>query len=163
MNQTTFEKNVDEKVLTIRRVISAPVGRVWESLTTSEMLQKWWGPKPYNAVTKSFEFKEGGKWIYCMKGPTGNDDSWAFFDYEMIDEAGKRYTGTDGFCDEEGNPDRTHFAPMHWDVSLHEVEGGTEFLTVITFDRIEDMQKVLEMGMQEGYTTGQDQLEELLA
>lgn len=162
MNQTHFEKNVDEKTLTIRRVIAAPVERVWEALTTSALLEKWWGPKPYNAVTKSFEFKEGGRWIYCMKGPTGNDDSWAFLNYDTI-EPGKRFTGNDGFCDEEGNPDRTHFAPMHWDVSVHEVEGGTELLTVITFERIEDMQKVLEMGMQEGYTTAQDQLEAMLA
>ena len=44
MNQSTFEKNVDEKTLTVRRVISAPIERVWEALTTSEMLEKWWGP-----------------------------------------------------------------------------------------------------------------------
>lgn len=162
MNQSHFEKNVDEKSLTIRRKINAPAARVWEALTTSELLEKWWGPKPYNAVTKSFDFKEGGKWLYCMKSPTGTDDSWAFIEYETI-EPGKRFTGNDGFCDEEGTPDYTHFAPMHWEVSVHEVEGGTELLTVIRFERLEDMQKVLEMGMQEGYTIAQNQLEAMLA
>ena len=42
---------------------------LWNAWTTSELLDKWWAPRPYVTKTKSMEFKKGGTWLYAMVSP----------------------------------------------------------------------------------------------
>ena len=52
---------------------------------------------------------------------------------------------------------------MHWQVAFSPTAGGTRVQVVITFRSEEDMQKIVEMGFEEGFTAAHGNLDELLA
>ena len=159
-NQTTLTKDIANKKIRVVREFDAPVDQVWRAWTEPELLDQWWAPKPWTAHTGSMDFREGGKWLYYMQGPDG-EKSWCRADYETI-EKGKRYTGTDAFCDEKGNVN-TDFPQMYWDVQFTPSNGGTRVEVELTFASEADLNKILEMGFQEGFAAAHGNLDELLA
>lgn len=158
-NEAIFTKNIQSKTLTVVRPFSAPLETVWNAWTRSEILDQWWAPKPYIATTAEMDFREGGHWRYNMKGPDG-DTHWCQFNYKTIEKL-RGYTGTDMFCDEEGN--RNEDLPsMAWSVQFGALEGQTIVTVVISFTEIEDMETIIKMGFQEGFTMGLGNLDEVL-
>lgn len=158
MNKATFTK--EGNLLKVERIFSAPRSKVWKAWTTSELLEQWWGPKPYNAITKEFEFKEGGHWLYNMNGPNG-EAQYCWMGYKKID-AENSLSANDAFCDEHGN-----FSPnmpvMEWEVSFDDLGETTRMRNVTTFASEEDLRKIMDMGMEAGFSQGLDQPEALLA
>lgn len=154
-----FKVNKENKTITIRREFDADTSLVWSAWTTTEMLDQWWGPKPWRAETKEMDFREGGHWLYAMVGPEG-EKHWSKAEYIKIADE-KSFTAKDGFCDENGimKPD---FPQNLWEnkFSLH--QGKTLVSVLLTFDTVDDLEKTLEMGFQEGFTMGLNQLDELL-
>lgn len=73
MKELEYGFTVDKhnNTITIICEYDAPLEKVWKAWTTSEMLDQWWGPKPWRAITKSLDFREGGHWHYSMNGPEG--------------------------------------------------------------------------------------------
>lgn len=161
MSKSIVEKNEELGQLIVTRSFNAPLQKVWDAWTTSELLEKWWGPKPYDAVTHSFEFKEGGVWQYSMRGPEGDEHKCAN-EYTKI-EVGEYFTAADYFCDENWNRSSEMVGGNTWRVEFDEVDGVTTVKTTTTFESSEDMKKYLEMGMEEGFNIGLDQLQALLA
>jgi uncharacterized protein YndB with AHSA1/START domain len=158
--ETSLNKDVANKKITVVRAFDAPVEQVWKAWTDSTMLDMWWAPKPWKARTKSMDFREGGFWLYCMEGPNG-EQSWARVDYQMIEE-GKRFFALDSFCDENGNRNND-FASMLWKNEFIKTGSGTRVEVEITFDNEADLHKILEMGFQEGFAAALGNLDELLA
>jgi uncharacterized protein YndB with AHSA1/START domain len=160
MNKTTFSEDFDQKTLTIERTFEAPIARVWAAWTQSELLEKWWAPAPWKARTKSFDFSEGGHWHYYMEGPEG-ERHWSLVQYRKI-EPQESFTGFDTFCDEHGT--RNEDLPaMEWDNRFKAFNGHTEVRVIATFVSAEDLKRIVEMGVKEGFTTAMDQLEALLS
>jgi uncharacterized protein YndB with AHSA1/START domain len=158
--KTQIQRVTGENQLRITRQFDAPVDQVWKAWTTSELLDQWWAPKPWKTRTRSLDFSEGGKWMYAMVGPEG-EEHLCRVDYIQI-VPGKKFTGTDAFCDAEGNIS-TEFPTMHW-ICEFEAEGDkTNVLVTITFGSEEDLNKIVEMGFKEGFTAAHDNLDELLA
>lgn len=56
--EPVFSKDLANKTLTIVKVFEAPLPLVWTAFTDSEVLDLWWAPKPYQAVTKTMYFME---------------------------------------------------------------------------------------------------------
>ena len=103
MNATIlFNFQVDKaaRKIKVERSFNAPIDLVWAAWTDAEILDQWWAPKPWRAETKSQDFKEGGRWHYCMVGPN-SERQWCLFDYKKIVPE-KSYAGLDAFCDENG-------------------------------------------------------------
>src|SRR3989344_7276118 len=100
MNKPTFTKDPAQKTITVEKTLGAPLTRVWEAWTTSDFLEKWWAPQPYRAVTKTFDFREGGHWHYYMLGPDGSKQ-WCWASYDSV-KPEKSFAGEDYFCDEHG-------------------------------------------------------------
>ena len=65
-NNFVFEKDLAAKKIHVVREFNAPIEKVWKAWTDPDILQKWWGPKPWVAVTKSMDFTVGGAWLYSM-------------------------------------------------------------------------------------------------
>lgn len=63
----------DNKTVTIKKVLKAPLKLVWEAWTQPEHITQWWGPKGMNTKVIEHDFKEGGKWKYSMEMPDGNE------------------------------------------------------------------------------------------
>lgn len=160
MHKSVFKENPDQKTLTVERTFPAPVNRVWAAWTEKELLEQWWAPKPWQAVSKSFDFREGGHWHYYMEGPDG-ERHWALVIYKKIAPE-KWFTAHDDFCDEDRNlnPD---LPGNDWRNEFTADGDQTHVLVTLTFVSVEDMQKIVAMGFKEGFSMGLDQLEALLS
>ena len=87
-NQTTITKDLANKKIIVTREFDAPIEDVWKAWTERNILDEWWAPKPWKARTKSMEFKPGGRWLYAMVGPNG-EEHWVVLD-NTTDGAGLR-------------------------------------------------------------------------
>ena len=156
-NQLDMVKDASNKKLTITRGFSAPVEQVWRAWTESRLLDQWWGPKPWRVETKEMDFREGGHWLYAMVGPEG-EKHWSKAEYQTIVPQ-KSFSGLDGFCDENGNinPDMPR---SRWYNRFEEDGDGTKVIVEITFEKEGDLEKTLEMGFEQGFATGLQQLED---
>lgn len=63
----------EERTVAIERLISAPRALVFAAFMSVDHLSEWWGPDGFTTSTRSFEFREGGEWIFTMHGPDGTD------------------------------------------------------------------------------------------
>lgn len=160
MNKTTIQRDLDNKKLTIERRFNAPRGRVWRAYTEVELLDQWWAPKPWKTETVTMDFRVGGLWHYAMNGPDG-EQHFGRMDFLEIEPESK-YVAADVFCDASGtaNPD----LPRQTFTTTFDDEGDTtRVIVIVDYESVEDLQKVIQMGMEQGVTMAQDQLEELLA
>ena len=161
MKELEYGFTVDKhnNTITIICEYDAPLEKVWMAWTTSEMLDQWWGPKPWRAITKSLDFREGGHWHYSMNGPEG-EDQWGKFDYLTI-EPNESFTGKDGFSDENGTLDTT-LPQNHWELRMSQTGNTVMVDMLLTFEKAEDIDTYIDMGFREGITQTLDQLEEIL-
>jgi uncharacterized protein YndB with AHSA1/START domain len=160
MFETVFIKNETEKTLVVERQFAASRERVWKAWTDSAQLEKWWAPQPWKAVTESFSFTEGGTWHYYMSGPE-NEKHWAVIEYQKITPQDS-FTAIDAFADEKGNKNTT-LPVTPFKTEFIEKDGQTRVITTSTFANMEDMNKLIEMGMLEGLAMGYRNLDEVLA
>lgn len=158
--QFEFSVNKADNKIRVKREFAATLDKVWAAWTQSELLDKWWAPKPYHVETKSMDFREGGFWLYAMVSPE-NEKHWCRADYQTIDRL-KSYSALDAFCDENGNP-TPDFPRQFWSNSFSENGQTTTVDIVISYDKLEDLEKILEMGFKEGFTMCMGNLDEMLA
>jgi uncharacterized protein YndB with AHSA1/START domain len=159
INKTVISKDPANRKLHVVREFNAPVEKVWKAWTESNLLDKWWAPKPWKAETKTMDFRAGGLWLYRMAGPNG-EGSWCRVDFKAVTPQ-QSFTTAVSFCDEDGNID-TSFPRMYWLIEFMPAETGTKVEVMITFDKDADMTKIIEMGFEEGFTMGLGNLDELL-
>jgi uncharacterized protein YndB with AHSA1/START domain len=62
---------VAERTMVIRRVIAAPVDRVWGAWMNADTLPQWWGPAGFSCRTTRIDLRAGGEWVFDMIGPDG--------------------------------------------------------------------------------------------
>lgn len=158
-SQATVTKDLANHKITVVKNFSAPTATVWEAWTTKEILDQWWAPKPWRAETESLEFKPGGLWRYAMVGPE-NERHNARVEYTQI-ESGKSFSGIDSFADEAGNIVKD-LPSTTWKVEFQKSGTGTKVVTTLTTETKEAMDKLLEMGFEEGFQMGLNNLEEYL-
>jgi uncharacterized protein YndB with AHSA1/START domain len=154
-----FSVNRENNTISVKREFNAGLELVWKAWTTAELLDQWWGPKPWHVETKTMDFSEGGYWHYAMVGPQG-EKHWSRADYLSITKE-ISYTAKDGFCDEDGvmNP---AFPQNIWQSTFHPKDGKVEVDVLLTFDTLADLEQTVNMGFKEGFSIGLNQLDELL-
>lgn len=157
--ETKVEKDLANKKITVIKQFSAPPQTVFEAWTTKEILDQWWAPKPWRAETASMEFKEGGSWLYAMVGPEGERHN-ATVQYTKIDSPNS-FEAIDAFADEKGNINKA-MPQTNWKVDFKKSGSGTQVTATITSSSREDLEKMLEMGFEEGFKLGLNNLEEYL-
>ena len=80
---------------------SAPIGRVWKSWCSSEMMKQWFGPENYTCPEAQINFEEGGKYLVAMEDASGAV-MWGTGIYKEIDPF-QRIVMMDAFSDAHGN------------------------------------------------------------
>lgn len=154
-----FIVDKEHNTVNVTRTFTANKDLVWRTWTEPKLLDKWWAPQPWKSVTKSMEFKEGGRRLYAMVGPSG-EEHWAFADYTSINPRNS-FCYSDGFCDSEGN--RTESLPdSFWTVIFSEADGVTKVHVEIKHKSLKDLETIIEMGFKEGFMSCLEQLNELL-
>jgi len=117
--------------LVITRIFDAPRELVWKAWTNCEHLKRWWGPEHFTAPACKIDLRVGGKYLFCMRSPQGQD-YWSTGVYREI-VAPSRLAYTDNFADAQGNvvPASHYGLPGEWPdemlvtVTLEDLEGKT--------------------------------------
>lgn len=160
-NNSAFEFLVDreKKTITVKREFPAELSLVWDAYTKSDILDQWWAPKPWKARTKKMDFREGGRWIYAMVGPEGQEH-WSVIDYTSI-QPRTRFTGRDAFSDAEGNINK-ELPRSSWEVTFTEKGKVTLVECLISYDDLDQLDAIIKMGFKEGMEIAMQGLDDLL-
>lgn len=145
--------------IVVRREFSAGISLVWDAWTKAEILDKWWAPKPWISKTKEMDFRPGGRRLYAMCGPNG-EEHWGLTLYKMIDPL-KSFHGSDVFCDSEGIINTT-LPEALFVTAFHAEEDKTLVVMITRYADPNQLETVIKMGMKEGLTMALDTLEEVL-
>ena len=159
LEKIQFKKDLANKKMTVIRYFDAPVEKVWRAWTEKEILDQWWAPKPWKAESKTMDFREGGSWLYSMVGPEG-ERHWAKADFKTIDKP-RSFTLEDYFCDETGKKN-TEMPTMQWKCEFVQEGARTKVTIYITAEKVSDLEKITEMGFEEGFTAALGNLDSLL-
>jgi uncharacterized protein YndB with AHSA1/START domain len=159
MSNLPFEFTVDKstKTVFINREFNAEQSLVWDAFTKQELLDQWWAPKPFASKTKFMDFKVGGRRFYAMVSPDGQEH-WAIQKYTSINPK-TNFKIVNAFADKDEN---AQLPGSDWDFNFSEQNGTTKVSITIYNDSLERMEKMIEMGFKEGFTTTLNELEELL-
>jgi uncharacterized protein YndB with AHSA1/START domain len=158
-NQTNITKDAGNKKIFVVRNFDAPLEEVWRAWTERDLLDQWWAPKPWKAVTISMDCCSGGMWHYYMQGPDGSRH-YSRADYVTV-STNEAYEALTAFCDGKGNINH-EFGQSNWKVRFGEASSGTKVNVEITFASADVLEKFIEMGFKEGFTMAHSNLDELL-
>lgn len=154
-----FSVDKENKTIIVKREFAAELPLVWDAYTKSEILDRWWAPKPWKAKTKSMDFRDGGQWLYAMVGPEG-EEHWAVARYKNI-KVHKGFMAVDAFTDPAGNIN-TQMPQSTWDATFT----GKGDLTLVEFRIIypdlAQLEATIQMGFKEGLSMAMEGLDELL-
>jgi uncharacterized protein YndB with AHSA1/START domain len=161
-NALLFDFTVDKtaKKVFVNREFDADLSLVWDAFTKQEILDQWWAPKPWESKTKSMNFEVGGRRIYAMVGPNG-EEHWSIQEFTSISPK-TNYKMLSAFGDKEGTIN-TAWPSSNWDLNFREENGTTEVHITIQHENLSDLEKMLEMGFKGGFTMTLNYLETLLA
>jgi uncharacterized protein YndB with AHSA1/START domain len=157
--KTKFKPNLKTGELKIDRVFNAPIDRVFAAWSEEEALKQWWGPHVFPTTYAKVDFRVGGRYHYCMTGPNG-EEAWGVMVYDEI-ERPLRIVYTDHFSDKDGNFN-SQMPSTQITLTFEDLGDGRTRLTSHATYKPEELQKVLDMGMQQGLDETFDKLEAYL-
>ncbi len=158
VNQIT--RDLDARSLTITADFQAPVERVWQVYADPRQLERVWGPPTHPATVVEHNLTPGGRVTYFMTGPDGEryHGGWRVLE---VDEP-RRFSFEDFFADADFNP-ADELPVGRCEYRFEPAGNGTRATFVTTYDTVEALQKVLDMGVEEGATGAMGQIDALLA
>jgi uncharacterized protein YndB with AHSA1/START domain len=153
-------KSPEDLTLTIVAEFAADPERVWQLWSDPRQLERWWGPPTWPATFTQHDFVVGGMTAYHMTGPAGEKAPgwWRF----VVIEEPSRLEFEDGFADEKGEPD-TSMGPAGILVRIEDAAERSTMTIVSSFESIEVMDKMIDMGMEEGMKLALGQADAILA
>jgi uncharacterized protein YndB with AHSA1/START domain len=139
--------------MVVTRVFDAPRELVWKAWTDPKYVMQWWGPKGFTAPVCKMDFRVGGKFLYCMRMPDGQE-FWNGGEYHEIVPQ-EKIVSSMYFSDSEGNKvEAAQLGIEHeaidgaHDVILFEDLGNGK--TKVTFIGNETMDNAIKTGQLEG-------------
>jgi uncharacterized protein YndB with AHSA1/START domain len=159
---TVISTTPDTSTLTLTIVadLVAPPARAWQVWVDPRQLERWWGPPTWPANFVQHDVVVDGRSSYYMTGPDG-ERAHGWWRFLSVDEP-RSLEFEDGFADEAGTPDPS-MPTTHARVGLHETSDGTRMTVTSRFATLEQMQKLVAMGMVEGMTLAMGQIDAILA
>ncbi len=160
MPVTDVRHDLESRTLTIVADFAAPVQRIWQVYADPRQLEKIWGPPEYPATVVDHDLRPGGRVTYFMTGPQG-DKHAGYWDITAVDEP-NGFTFDDGFADLDFNPNPD--LPVSTNVfTFADRDGGTRATFVSTYQTVEALQQVLNMGVIEGASAAINQIDALVS
>lgn len=154
MSKNNLVVQREELAFTMSRVFDTPRELVWKVCSDPELIPKWWGPRYLTTTVDKMELKVGGVWRYIQKDAEGNEYAFNGVYKEVLPPERMVYT--------------FEFEPMAGHVSTDTItleelpDGKTKITTRTTFETIEDLEGMLQSGMEGGAVETWDRLEEVL-
>ena len=154
---STLGQDTPEHVLSLERIIDAPVDKVWRCWSEPALLERWFCPKPWYVTDVRIDLKPGGEFSSVMNGPDG--EKFDNLGVLLEIEPGRRLVTTDAFRPgwiPNGRPFMV--AEMTIEDAGH---GKTRYAVRAMHWTAEAKQEHEDMGFQEGWGAAADQLEVL--
>jgi uncharacterized protein YndB with AHSA1/START domain len=152
--------------MVVTRIFDAPRELVWKAWTEPKYVMQWWGPKGFTAPVVRMDFRVGGKSLFCMKTPDGQE-FWNAIEYHEIVPY-EKIVSSMYFSDAAGNKVEAEEAGIEheaidgaFDVTLFEDLGDGR--TRLTQIGNEPMQSARESGQLEGWNQILEKLAEVVA
>jgi len=154
MDKNNLMVDRKDRIITMSRVFDAPRELVWKVCTDPNLVPHWWGPRYLTTVVDKMEVRVGGIWRYIQKDAEGNEYAFNGVYTEVNPPARLVYTF-------EFEPMAGHIATDT--LTFEELpDGKTKITAATTFDTLEDLEGMLQSGMEGGAVESWDRLEELL-
>lgn len=155
MSKNNLVVEREDLAFTMTRVFDAPRDLVWKVTTDPALIPRWWGPRGFTTVVDAMDFKVGGRWRYIQTDAEGNEHAFNGVYKEILPPERLVYTF-------EYEPMAGHISTDT--ITLQEQPDGKTLLTArTTFDTLEDLEGMLQSGMEGGAVETWDRLGELLA
>ena len=155
------QQDPEARTLTVTARLDAPVERVWQIWADPRQLERWWGPPSYPATVMDHDLRPGGLVTYAMTGPEGDKHHgmWRV----LAVEPPHLLEVEDLFADDAGQPNTDLPVSTMRTTLQADGKGRTLMTTVSTFASLEDLQRLVEMGMLEGLRQAMSQIPAVLA
>ena len=137
----------------ITRVFDAPPALLWKAWTEPKYVAQWWGPKGFTSPSCQMDFRVGGKYLFCMKSPDGQE-FWNAGEYHEIIPH-QKIAATMFFADAQGN----RVNPAHYGIEHEAIDDAPDIITFedlgnnqtrVTFLGNESMKEATKSGQVEG-------------
>ena len=139
--------------MVVTRVFDAPRELVWKAWTDPQYVMQWWGPKGFTSPFCQIDFRVGGKFLYCMRTPDGQE-FWNAGEYHEI-VLHEKIVSSMYFADSKGN----RIEPAQLGIEHEAIEGAYDVIlfedlgngqTKLTFIGNETMENAIKTGQLEG-------------
>jgi uncharacterized protein YndB with AHSA1/START domain len=153
MAKTIFTIKREELKIVMERLFDAPRELVWKAFTDPASIPQWWGPGILTTTVDKMDVRPGGLWRYIQRDPEGNE--YAFNGKYLEVTRPERLSFTFEF-----EPMAGHVLVQT--VTLEEHEGKTKVTSTAVYDTLEDLDGMVNTGMEAGATESWDRLAELV-
>lgn len=160
MPVTSVEKDLDLLTITIVAEFAAPLHRLWNAYTDPRQIERFWGPPTYPATFLRHDAVVGGRSVYKMTGPDG-DEHYGCWQWTSV-QALETFEVADSFADASGEPN-TDLPITRMTFAFEMVGGGSRLVATSHFDSLEQLEQLLQMGMLEGAREAMSQIDTVLA
>ncbi|SFR95018.1 Uncharacterized conserved protein YndB, AHSA1/START domain [Microbacterium sp. cf046] len=160
MSGLLVSKDLELRELVLERDLRGSVDAVWRSWTSAAELEAWWGPEGWATTVRSLDVRPGGLWHFGM-GRTGEPpEVWIRSIYtEVI--TGSALSYVEGFSDDTG----ADLDPESQAVTVEFIgmePGRTRLVMRTRFTSVDRLERILAMGVVEGWTGAFDRLDDRL-
>ncbi|MGA4670876.1 SRPBCC family protein [Propionibacteriaceae bacterium Y1923] len=157
---TTITKDPENLTMTVEAEFAAPLRRVWDAYVDPRQIERFWGPPEWPATFTRHDMAAGGRSNYYMSGPDGERSHgyWQFLDVQP----GRSFEVLDGFAGADGTPDDS-LPNMRMVFTFEEAGETTRLVTTTWFNSAEQLQQLVDMGMEEGTRAAMSQIDQVLA
>ena len=156
---TSVHKDPEALTMTVVADFSAPLQRLWDAYADPRQLERFWGPPTYPATFTRHDMFVGGRSAYAMVGPDG-DVSRGYWEFLEVKEP-HTFEVRDGFCHPDGTPN-TEMPSMRMTFEFESTANGSRLTTTTFFDTVEELEQLVNMGMEEGMRQAMGQIDAVL-
>jgi uncharacterized protein YndB with AHSA1/START domain len=157
---TAVTKDAESLTMTVVADFAASARRLWDAYLDPRMIERFWGPPTYPAVFTRHDGCVGGRSEYAMTGPDG-DVSRGYWEWIALDEL-KSFEVRNGFANPDGTAN-SDLPSMRMIFAFEARPGGSRVSTTTYFNSVEELETLLELGMEEGMTAAIGQMDAVLA
>ena len=62
----------EDRTMQTARTLPYSPKEIYRAFASADLLALWWGPEGFSNTFETFEFREGGQWVFVMHAPDGN-------------------------------------------------------------------------------------------
>ncbi len=141
-------------VIEISREFAASRALLFRAHTDPDLLVRWLGPRALTTTVDHFEVRHGGTWRYTSRDAAGNE-----YGFRGVFHGTPSPDGIVQTFEFEGMPGHVSLETL----TFEERDGRTLLRAKSVFQSVEDRDRMIESGMEQGVVEGYERLDELIA